>query len=88
MSKSDIRSWISAAQDDASDDGQLPVDIASATINEEEDWVAFKTIAQRRLLGDGKRGRIEFMKEQLGVVAARGGKLNLSIISFATLIKA
>ncbi|KAG9124771.1 translational activator of GCN4, partial [Ceratobasidium sp. 392] len=72
MSKSDIRSWIVAAQDDASDDGQLPLDIASAAINEEEDWAMFKIIAQRRLLGDGKRGRVEFIKEQLSVVAARG----------------
>ncbi|KAG9085998.1 translational activator of GCN4, partial [Ceratobasidium sp. UAMH 11750] len=70
MSKSDIHSWIAAAQDDASDDEQAPIDVA--TINEEEDWAAFKVIAQRRLLGDGKRARIEFIKEQLGVVAARG----------------
>ncbi|QRV98281.1 translational activator gcn1 [Ceratobasidium sp. AG-Ba] len=72
MSKADIHSWIAAAQDDASDDGQAPIDVASATINEEEDWAMFKSIAQKRLLGDGQRGRIEFIKEQLGVVAARG----------------
>ncbi|QRV84214.1 translational activator gcn1 [Ceratobasidium sp. AG-Ba] len=72
MSKADIHSWIAAAQDDASDDGQAPIDVASATINEEE-WAMFKSIAQKRLLGDGQRGRIEFIKEQLGVVAARGG---------------
>jgi hypothetical protein len=73
MSKSDIHSWIAAAHDDASDDGRDPIDAASATINEEEDWADFKLIAQRRLLGDGTRARIEFLKEQLGVVAARGG---------------
>ncbi|KAG9126171.1 translational activator of GCN4, partial [Ceratobasidium sp. 392] len=78
MSKSDIRSWIVAAQDDASDDGQLPLDIASAAINEEEDWATFKIITQRKLLGDGKRGRIEFIKEQLGVVAARGAAFTTS----------
>ncbi|CAE6445972.1 unnamed protein product [Rhizoctonia solani] len=73
MSKAEIHSWITTAQhEDASDDGQDTVDIASATINEEEDWVQFMLIAQRRLLGDGTRGRIEFLKEQLGVVANRG----------------
>jgi hypothetical protein len=75
MSKAEIHSWITTAQhEDASDDGQDTVDIASATINEEEDWVQFMLIAQRRLLGDGTRGRIEFLKEQLGVVANRGGE--------------
>ncbi|KAJ1305968.1 hypothetical protein OPQ81_010683 [Rhizoctonia solani] len=73
MSKAEIHSWITTAQqDDTSDDGQDTVDVASANINEEEDWAAFMVIAQRRLLGDGTRGRIEFLKEQLGVVANRG----------------
>ncbi|CAE6418409.1 unnamed protein product [Rhizoctonia solani] len=73
MSKAEIHSWITTAQlDDGSDDGQDAVDVASAAINEEEDWAAFMVIAQRRLLGDGTRGRIEFLKEQLGVVANRG----------------
>ncbi|CCO36500.1 hypothetical protein BN14_10636 [Rhizoctonia solani AG-1 IB] len=79
MSKAEIHSWITTAQhEDASDDGQDTVDIASATINEEEDWVQFMLIAQRRLLGDGTRGRIEFLKEQLGVVANRGGVFQAS----------
>ncbi|KAH7334649.1 translational activator GCN1 [Rhizoctonia solani] len=73
MSKAEIHTWVTTAQrDDTSDDGQDAVDITSANINEEEDWSAFMVIAQRRLLGDGTRGRIEFLKEQLGVVANRG----------------
>ncbi|CAE7122272.1 unnamed protein product [Rhizoctonia solani] len=73
MSKAEIHSWITSAQrDDTSDDGRDTVDATSETINEEEDWVSFVTIAQRRLLGDGTRGRTEFLKEQLGVVASRG----------------
>ncbi|EUC57504.1 translational activator GCN1 [Rhizoctonia solani AG-3 Rhs1AP] len=73
MSKAEIHSWITTAQhDDGSDDGQDAVDVASTAINEEEDWAAFLVIAQRRLLGDGTRGRIEFLKEQLGIVANRG----------------
>ncbi|CAE6494446.1 unnamed protein product [Rhizoctonia solani] len=73
MSKAEIHSWVTTAQrDDSSDDGQDTVDVTSGNINEEEDWSAFMVIAQRRLLGDGTRGRIEFLKEQLGVVANRG----------------
>lgn len=80
MSKAEIHSWIATAQhDDTSDDGQDVPDVASATINEEEDWAAFMLIAQRRVLGDGTRGRIEFLKEQLGVVASRGGESGLTI---------
>ncbi|CAE6499296.1 unnamed protein product [Rhizoctonia solani] len=72
MSKAEIHSWITAAQhDDTSDDGQDTAD-ASVDIDEEEDWSSFMVIAQRRLLGDGTRGRIEFLKEQLGIVASRG----------------
>jgi len=77
MSKAEIHSWVTSAQYDdasASDDGRDTVDITSTAINEEEDWAAFMVIAQRRLLGDGTRGRIEFLKEQLGVVANRGGR--------------
>ncbi|KAF8740425.1 ARM repeat-containing protein, partial [Rhizoctonia solani] len=68
MSKAEIHSWVSTAQhEDASDDGQETVDVASVAINEEEDWAHFMVIAQRRLLGDGTRGRIEFLKEQLDI---------------------
>lgn len=71
MSKSDIHSWIAAARDEGSDDENDTPDVGE--VNEEEDWTAFCAIAQTRLLGDGTRARIEFLKERLGVVAARGG---------------
>ncbi|KAF8756754.1 ARM repeat-containing protein [Rhizoctonia solani] len=42
MSKAEIHSWVSTAQhEDASDDGQETVDVASVAINEEEDWAHF-----------------------------------------------
>ena len=72
MSKSDIHSWIAAARDEGTDDENESPDVGE--LNGEEDWTAFCAIAQTRLLGDGTRARIEFLKERLGVVAARGGE--------------
>lgn len=81
MSKAEIHSWVTTAQHgDTSDDEQDAVDVGSGVINEEEDWAAFMLIAQRRLLGNGTSGRIEFLKEKLGVVANRGGEFHLSSI--------
>ncbi|KAG8757390.1 translational activator of GCN4, partial [Ceratobasidium sp. 423] len=62
MSKAEIHSWVTSAQyDDASDDEQDAVDVASATINEEEDWAAFMVIAQRRLLDISQEQSLEIL---------------------------
>ncbi|KAG9005891.1 translational activator of GCN4 [Tulasnella sp. JGI-2019a] len=78
MSKAEIASWLSSAQDFDDDEAKTgPTSVAQAT--PEENWDAFINVAKSVLLSSKTKPRVEFLHEKMQMLAMRGD-LSLSQI--------
>lgn len=80
MSRSEIQSWVHAADklgddfdlDDDDDDTQS-TPAAGLSSDPAMEWQAFLSLARRRVTQTSTRARVEFVRERLFAVAQRGG---------------
>lgn len=79
MSRSEIQSWVHAADklgddfDFDDDDDDSGAKSAPASGDPAQEWQAFLSLARRRVTQTSTRARIEFVRERLLAVAQRGG---------------
>jgi hypothetical protein len=77
MSKTDIQSWIAAANDYDDDHDDSGTDTPETYSRENEDatnWGALMAIARRSLLTSQTKVRVHFLNERLLPLASKGGE--------------